>query len=111
MAGLFDLTGRHVLITGASSGLGRHFALTLAAAGANASLAARREGALADTLRAIEGQGGAGHSVVMDVTDAAGIERALDAAEARFGPVQVLINNAGVTVTRAALDLDERDWD
>jgi len=47
----------------------------------------------------------------MDVTDAASIERALDAAEARFGPVQVLVNNAGVTVTRPALELEERDWD
>ena len=55
--------------------------------------------------------GGDGHSVVMDVTDAASIERALDAAEERFGPVQVLVNNAGVTVTRPALELEERDWD
>jgi NAD(P)-dependent dehydrogenase (short-subunit alcohol dehydrogenase family) len=100
-----------VLVTGASSGLGRHFAGTLAAAGAKTSLAARRESALAETVEQIRGSGGEGHSVVMDVTDAASIERALDAAEERFGPVQVLINNAGVTVTRAALELEEKDWD
>jgi len=111
MAGTFDLDGKHVLVTGASSGLGRHFAGTLAAAGAKTSLAARRESALAQTLDQIRGSGGEGHSVVMDVTDAASIERALDAAEERFGPVQVLINNAGVTVTRAALELEEKDWD
>src|SRR3954451_10224555 len=111
VADLFDLSGRHVLVTGASSGLGRHFAGTLAAAGAKVSLAARREGALAQTVERISGQGGEAHSVVMDVTDAASIERALDAAEERFGPVRVLVNNAGVTVTRAALDLDEREWD
>jgi len=70
MAGIFDLTGRHVLVTGASSGLGRHFAGTLAAAGAKVSLAARREGALADTLGQVRAHGGDGHSVVMDVTDA-----------------------------------------
>jgi NAD(P)-dependent dehydrogenase (short-subunit alcohol dehydrogenase family) len=108
MAGIFDLNGRHVLVTGASSGLGRHFALTLSAAGAKTSLAARRESALAETLEQIGSKGGEGHSVVMDVTNAASIERALDSAEERFGPVQVL---AGVTVTRPALDLEEGEWD
>jgi NAD(P)-dependent dehydrogenase (short-subunit alcohol dehydrogenase family) len=111
VTGLFDLSGKHVLVTGASSGLGRHFAGTLSTAGAKASLAARRESALAETVEQIRGNGGEAHSVVMNVTDAQSIERALDAAEERFGPVQVLINNAGVTVTRAALELDERDWD
>jgi NAD(P)-dependent dehydrogenase (short-subunit alcohol dehydrogenase family) len=111
MAGLFDLGGRHVLITGASSGLGRHFAGTLARAGATVSLAARRAGALAETVARVEADGGQAHAVVMDVTDAASIESALDAAEGRFGPVHVLVNNAGVTVTKAAIDLDEADWD
>ena len=111
MAGIFDLGGKHVLVTGASSGLGRHFAGTLAAAGAKTSLAARRESALAETLGWVRGSGGEGHSVVMDVTDAASIEQALDAAEERFGPIQILVNNAGVTLTRAALELEERDWD
>jgi NAD(P)-dependent dehydrogenase (short-subunit alcohol dehydrogenase family) len=49
--------------------------------------------------------------LVMDVTDAPSIERAFDDAEARFGPVTVLINNAGVTMTRAAIDIDEDAWD
>ena len=53
MADLFDLSGHHVLVTGASSGLGRHFAGTLARAGAKVSLAARREGALAQTVEQI----------------------------------------------------------
>lgn len=111
MSGLFDLTGRHVLVTGASSGLGRHFAGTLAKAGAVVSLAARRAEALAETVARVEAEGGHAHAVVMDVTEAASIDRALDAAEERFGPVSVLVNNAGVTVTRSALDLDETDWD
>ncbi len=111
MSELFDLTGRHVLVTGASSGLGRHFAGTLARAGAVLSLAARRAEALAETVARIEAEGGRAHAVVMDVTEAASIARALDAAQARFGPVSVLINNAGVTVTKPALALDEADWD
>jgi len=47
----------------------------------------------------------------MDVTVAASIETALDAAEAHFGPVEIVINNAGVTATRPALQQDEADWD
>ncbi|MCB4804061.1 NAD(P)-dependent dehydrogenase (short-subunit alcohol dehydrogenase family) [Methylobacterium brachiatum] len=111
MAGLFDLTGRHVLVTGASSGLGRHFAVTLAKAGARLSLGARRADALAETVARVEGEGGEAHAIVLDVTKAASVEQALDAAEARFGPVLVLINNAGVTATKPALDLDEAAWD
>ena len=109
MAGPFDLAGRHVLITGASSGLGRHFAGVLAQAGAHLSLCARRAEALAETVATAAG--GQAHAVVMDVTDSASVERALDAAEARFGPVRVLVNNAGVTATKPALDLAEADWD
>ncbi len=111
MVGNFKLDGKHVLVTGASSGLGEHFARVLAASGARVSLAARREAALARTVADIAAQGGQAQAVVMDVTDAAGIERALERAEAGFGPVTTLVNNAGVTVTRAALDLDEAAWD
>jgi NAD(P)-dependent dehydrogenase (short-subunit alcohol dehydrogenase family) len=106
---LFDLSGKHALITGASSGLGRHFAGALAGAGAVLSLGARRADALAETVRTVGVDRAQG--LVMDVTDAASIERAFDDAEARFGPVTVLINNAGVTVTRAAIDIDEKAWD
>lgn len=108
---LFNLQAKHVLVTGASSGLGRHFAGFLASAGAKVTLAARREGALAQTVEGIRAANGQAQSVVMDVTDAGGIGRAFERAEEGFGPVAVLVNNAGVTATRAALDLDEASWD
>ncbi|KAB1074036.1 SDR family NAD(P)-dependent oxidoreductase [Methylobacterium planeticum] len=111
MAGLFDLVDRHVLVTGASSGLGRHFALRLAEAGARITVTARRADALAETVVRIEAAGGQARAAVMDVTDSMTVEAALDLAEASFGPVAVLVNNAGVTVTRAALDLEEDEWD
>ncbi|WP_267354503.1 MULTISPECIES: glucose 1-dehydrogenase [unclassified Methylobacterium] len=111
MTDLFDLTGQHVLVTGASSGLGRHFAGMLARAGARLTLCARRADALADTVAAVTRAGGQAHAVVMDVTDLGSVERALDEAEDRFGPIQVLINNAGVTATKPALNLDEAEWD
>ena len=110
MTGLFSLDGRHVLVTGASSGLGRHFARRLAGAGARVTLAARREQALAASVAAIRADDGQAAYVVMDVTDANSIERALDRAEEGFGPVAALINNAGVTETRAALEIDESGW-
>jgi NAD(P)-dependent dehydrogenase (short-subunit alcohol dehydrogenase family) len=110
MTELFGLNGRHALVTGASSGLGRHFAGVLTAAGARVSVAARREAALAQTVETIRASGAQAQSVRMDVTDAASIEQAFAAAEAQFGPVGILINNAGVTGTRAALDMTDDDW-
>jgi NAD(P)-dependent dehydrogenase (short-subunit alcohol dehydrogenase family) len=110
MADLFGLSERHALVTGASSGLGRHFAGVLAAAGAKVTVAARREAALAETVTAIRDLGAQAQSVRMDVTDASSMEQAFFAAEAQFGPVGILINNAGVTITRAALDMTANDW-
>ena len=107
----FALDGQHVLITGGSSGLGRFFAVFLAAHGARVTVAARRVEALAKTVDDIRAVNGQAHSVVVDVTAAASIESALNAAEARFGPVEILVNNAGVTATRPAFDQDETDWD
>lgn len=111
MDGLFDLTGRHVLVTGASSGLGRHFAGTLARAGARLTLCARRAEALAETVAQVEAAGGRAQAVVMDVTDAGSVERAVETAEAGLGPLAVLVNNAGVSVAKPALELGEADWD
>jgi NAD(P)-dependent dehydrogenase (short-subunit alcohol dehydrogenase family) len=111
LARIFDLGARHILVTGASSGLGRHFAVVLAAAGAKLSLAARREGPLAELVDDIRAGGGAAASVVMDVTDPASIERALDGAEDWGGAPAVLINNAGLAITSAALEVDPAAWD
>jgi NAD(P)-dependent dehydrogenase (short-subunit alcohol dehydrogenase family) len=110
MADLFALSGRHALVTGASSGLGRHFAGVLATAGATVTVAARREAALAETVGSIREAGSKAQAVRMDVTDATSIEHAFAAAEAGLGPVTIVINNAGVTMTRPALDVAEADW-
>jgi NAD(P)-dependent dehydrogenase (short-subunit alcohol dehydrogenase family) len=110
MLDLFRLNLRHALVTGASSGLGRHFASVLAGAGAQVTVAARREAQLAQTVEEIIASGAQGHAVLLDVTDTASVEQAFAAAEERLGPVTIVINNAGVTVTRAALDMTENDW-
>ena len=111
MADPFALGGKHVLITGGSSGLGRFFAETLAARGASVTIAARRAEALTKTVDHIGEKKGLAHSVVMDVTASQSVEAAFDAAEARFGPVEIVVNNAGVTSTRLALEQDEASWD
>jgi NAD(P)-dependent dehydrogenase (short-subunit alcohol dehydrogenase family) len=107
----FALDGKHALVTGGSSGLGRHFAVFLAARGARVTVAARRAGALAGTVEDIKAANGQAQHVVMDVTAAASIHNALESAERGFGPVDIVVNNAGVTGTRAALDQEETDWD
>jgi NAD(P)-dependent dehydrogenase (short-subunit alcohol dehydrogenase family) len=108
---VFEIDGRHVLITGGSSGFGRHFARMLAARGARVTLAARRLEALEEGVAEITSSGGSAQSVVLDVTVAERVEAALEQAEAKFGPVEAVVNNAGVAATRPALDQDERAWD
>lgn len=91
-----DLTGRVALVTGATSGLGWRFASTLAAAGASVVATGRRQERLDELAARIRAAGGACVAVPMDVTDAAQIVAAVDAAEAAFGLVTILVNNAGI---------------
>lgn len=106
-----DLSGHIAFVTGASGGLGRHFAITLARAGAKVALAARRPDALEAVAREIEGFDGRAIAVPLDVTDAASVRAAVEAAETELGPITVLVNNSGVTETVAALDQEESSWD
>jgi NAD(P)-dependent dehydrogenase (short-subunit alcohol dehydrogenase family) len=101
-----DLTGRTILVTGASSGLGAAFARSLAANGANVVLAARRVDRLEALRHEIEDAGGHAAAVAMDVADEASTIAAFDRAEAVFGPVDSVIANAGVSTEGAALTLD-----
>ena len=92
----FSLAGRCALVTGASSGLGRHFALTLARAGAKVALAARRVDRLDALAREIASAGGRAEAIALDVTDASAVGPAFDAAERALGPIDVVVNNAGI---------------
>jgi 3-oxoacyl-[acyl-carrier protein] reductase len=107
---LFDLRGRVGLVTGASSGLGLRFAEVLAANGAAVALVARRKERLAALQAKIEAAGGRAVAVAADVLDSASMRRAFDAAEAAFGTVTILVNNAGVGHATRALDLAEAEW-
>lgn len=101
------LDGKRALVTGASSGFGAHFAQLLASAGAEVVLAARRTDklqSLADSLRA---QGGAVSVVALDVSS----KESVHACFEQTGACDIVINNAGITVTRAMLEQTEDDWD
>ncbi|MET0544964.1 MAG: glucose 1-dehydrogenase [Caulobacterales bacterium] len=102
-----DLSNKRALITGASSGLGKHFARVLAKAGAHVVLAARRLPILEKSVKEIEADGGKASCVTLDVTDPDSISAAIAAA----GPIDILINNAGVTDTKALLSRSAEDFD
>lgn len=104
---LFDLTGEVALVTGASSGLGRRFAEVLAAHGAKVVAAARRT----DRLKELAAQDKAIAPLALDVTATAAIEAGLDAAEAPFGPLTLLVNNAGIAGGKRIVDTAREDWE
>ena len=106
----FSLEGKVALVTGASSGLGAHFAQLLAAAGARVVAAARRAEALDALVGRIRDAGGEARAAQLDVTDPASVRACLDAVCA-WGATQVLVNNAGVTVTRPLLEQTVEDFE
>jgi NAD(P)-dependent dehydrogenase (short-subunit alcohol dehydrogenase family) len=107
----FDMSGKVAMVTGASSGFGVHFAKIMAARGAKVVVAARRVERLEALVAEIKADGGEAVAVAMDVTDSASIIAAFDQAEAAFGTVTMLANNAGVADVRSALKIGEDDWD
>jgi 3-oxoacyl-[acyl-carrier protein] reductase len=109
-ADIFNLTGRAALVTGASSGLGARFAEVLAANGAAVALVARRAERLATLKQKIDTGGGRAVAIAADVLDRAAMLRAFDAAEAAFGTVTILVNNAGVAHAGRAVELPEEEW-
>ncbi|MGH7048215.1 MAG: SDR family NAD(P)-dependent oxidoreductase, partial [Stellaceae bacterium] len=93
------------------SGIGRHLALLLAAAGAKVALAARRTDRLGEAAREITAEGGACLPLALDVTQPDSVATAVAAAEAGLGPLTLLVNNAGVVVSKPVLDHTEAEWD
>lgn len=107
---LFSLAGKRVLLTGASSGLGRHFAPTLARAGAHVILASRSVDRMQDIARDIVGFGGTCEVAALDVRSRDAIRACVAKLEAS-GPLDVLVNNAGIAIVKAPQDLTDEDWD
>ncbi len=106
----FDLTGKTAIVTGASRGLGRTFANALAAAGADVAVTSRDASHVRDTCAEIEARGRRAVPLALDVRDESSIRRAVDAAHAGLGKIDILINNAGCNVRKKAVDVTWDDW-
>jgi 3-oxoacyl-[acyl-carrier protein] reductase len=100
------MTNRTAFITGASRGIGRACALALSEAGARVALAARNTAQLE-----IRGQGREAFAVKIDMTSAESIQEAFAKTVKEFGPVAILVNNAGITKDGLALRMKKDDWD
>jgi NAD(P)-dependent dehydrogenase (short-subunit alcohol dehydrogenase family) len=107
-----DMNGKVVLITGASSGIGRATAEVFAARGAKVVLAARREDELAALTSEIAERGGTASLVVTDVAIARDVERMVAHTIEKFGRLDYAVNNAGIEGKLAGIaDLPEQEWD
>jgi 3-oxoacyl-[acyl-carrier protein] reductase len=105
------LEGRIALVTGASQGIGRACALALAKAGATVALAARNETKLAEVKAEIEAAGGAAEAFALDVASEESIQAGAKAVLAKYGKVEILVNNAGITRDKLVMQMKREDWD
>jgi NAD(P)-dependent dehydrogenase (short-subunit alcohol dehydrogenase family) len=107
---LFNLTGQTAIVTGTSRGLGQQFARALAKAGADLVLTSRHRDSLLPFEKEIRSLGRKAVSLELDVRDQQSIEHMAETAEAAFGHLEILVNNAGCNVRKPALDVTWDDW-
>ena len=105
------LNGQVALVTGASRGIGEAVALELARAGAVVVGTSTSEEGAARITKALAEAGGKGEGRVLDVRDAAACAALADAVAAEFGPVAILVNNAGVTRDNLLARMKDEEWD
>jgi NAD(P)-dependent dehydrogenase (short-subunit alcohol dehydrogenase family) len=106
-----NLTGRTVLVTGAGSGIGRETALLVARRGANLVICDVDAAGLSEVERSARGQGRGVLARKVDVSDRDQMREFADAVHAEAGPVDLLVNNAGVGLAARFLDTEPEDWD
>ena len=109
---LDDLTGKIALVTGGSRGIGRAVAIALGGAGAKVAVNYHnREDAARDTCAAIEQAGRKALPVQADVSRAEAVARMVATVERELGPVDILLNNAGIVSHKPLAEITEADWD
>lgn len=111
MAGLFNISGRVALVTGASSGIGYSMAKMLALNGVKVAVAARRLDRLESLVEEIREGSGTAIPVELDVMNLSSIYSAVDSVEKSLGPIQILVNNAGVAVSSKAINHSVDEFD
>ena len=107
---LFDLTGKTAIVTGGSRGLGKEMAEGLAEAGASVMLCARREEWLTETLDEFRGRGFNAEGKTCDVSNAEDVQAVVDETINKFGKVDILINNAGISWGAMPEDMPLEKW-
>jgi NAD(P)-dependent dehydrogenase (short-subunit alcohol dehydrogenase family) len=107
---LFDLAGQAAIVTGTSRGLGQYLARALARAGADLVITSRKRETLTDFEAEVKALGRRVVALELDVRDQGSIERMAADAEAAFGQIHILVNNAGCNVRKPALDVTWADW-
>jgi 3-oxoacyl-[acyl-carrier protein] reductase len=105
------LKGRIALVTGASQGIGRACAIELARSGASVALAARNLEKLGEVAAEITAAGGTAYPFELDVASEESIKAGAKAVIERFGKVEILVNNAGITRDTLAMRMKRKDWD
>ncbi len=106
-----DLSGQVALVTGTTSGLGKRFARVLAAKGAKVAITGRRAERLEELKKELEEDGATVAAIALDVTDEQSIADCVKKAEAQLGPINILVNNAGVSTEGFAVDIPIEDFD
>ena len=107
---VFDLSGQVAVVTGTSRGLGQYLARALAKAGADLVITSRTRESLAEFEAEMKALGRRVVSLELDVRDEASIRRMAEEAQAAFGQIHILVNNAGCNVRKPALDVTWDDW-
>jgi 3-oxoacyl-[acyl-carrier protein] reductase len=105
------LSGRVVLVTGASQGIGRACALKLAQSGATVAVAARNQEKLKELVDQIEAAGGKAGVFPIDVGDEEQVKSTFRAVISQFGKIDILVNNAGITRDQLVMRMKRADWD
>ncbi|MCU1400203.1 MAG: kduD, partial [Acidimicrobiales bacterium] len=111
MSNLFDLTGKVVVVTGSGRGLGKAIALGVGVAGASVVVCARTLAEAEATADEIAAAGSPSLAVRVDTGDRESCQALIDATVAKFGKIDVMVNNAGIDIIEPAEDVTEDAWD
>ncbi|MHC3757694.1 SDR family NAD(P)-dependent oxidoreductase [Staphylococcus succinus] len=109
--GFDDLKGKNIVVTGGNKGIGQQISKDLAEFGANIIVIGRDITSLNETLTILKRNGGYHSIYVLDITKINEVEKTIETIIKNYGTIDVLVNNAGINITKPALEIQEDDWD